>query len=218
MHARAQLPIDRLAACWRRLYHHSPPARLSAELIRRYAEPHRHYHSERHVLHLLSEFDTVKPHMQQPDLVELALWAHDCIYQIGSTDNERRSADWLLTHLPTAAPPEHAEQLTALIMATVHIGIPEPQGDARWLNDLDLASLALPWTQFVMDSRHLYQETLSAAPDTTPETFSAGQQRFLGALFQREHLYWTEHFRTTRETQARDNFRRLQATGAGLLR
>lgn len=218
MHSPARLPIDRLAACWQRLYHRPPPAGLGAELSRRYAEPHRHYHTAHHIRHLLSEFDAVKTRIQNPDRVELAIWAHDVIYDIGATDNERRSADWLLAQLPATAPPEHAARLETLIMATVHIDIPEPQGDTCWLIDLDLASLSLSWAHFVTDSRHLYQETLSAFPDTAPQTFSANQQRFLGALFQRDQLYWTDHFRATRETQARDNFRRLQANGAAILR
>ena len=61
-------------------------------LVRAYGEPQRAYHSLQHLEECLSVFDEAKGFMQQPDLIEMALWFHDAVYDPKSSENEALSA------------------------------------------------------------------------------------------------------------------------------
>src|SRR5262245_66185655 len=50
-------------------------------LAERYAEPHRYYHTSRHIAECLAEVDHVRHLARDPVAVELALWFHDAIYE-----------------------------------------------------------------------------------------------------------------------------------------
>ena len=67
---------------------------MTPELEARYAEPHRHYHTRRHIEQCLQFLDLV------PDLTDgerrtltWAIWWHDAIYDPEAPDNEARSAE-----------------------------------------------------------------------------------------------------------------------------
>src|SRR5579871_998988 len=63
------------------------------ELVARYGEPHRHYHTLAHVGACLVWLDWFAGSAVHPEEVELALWFHDTVYALGDADNERRSAE-----------------------------------------------------------------------------------------------------------------------------
>lgn len=46
-------------------------------LVKRYQEPHRAYHTLKHIIDCLNEFEEVKPLLQNPNAVEMALLFHD---------------------------------------------------------------------------------------------------------------------------------------------
>ena len=49
-------------------------------LLDRYAEPHRRYHSTAHLAEVLDRIDELRGSAAFPDLVRLAAWFHDAIY------------------------------------------------------------------------------------------------------------------------------------------
>ena len=65
---------------------------LFDELLSRYREPHRHYHTIEHVDACLVWLDWYRGVAERPELVELALWFHDAVYDPTAGDNEARSA------------------------------------------------------------------------------------------------------------------------------
>ncbi|MBM4363708.1 MAG: N-methyl-D-aspartate receptor NMDAR2C subunit, partial [Deltaproteobacteria bacterium] len=69
-----------------------PGAAVFAELVARYAEPHRRYHTLSHIEACLAWLDWLSGVAERPQEVELALWFHDSIYELGGHENERRSA------------------------------------------------------------------------------------------------------------------------------
>jgi len=89
-------------ARWHRLWHSlggsQPDDRLLAELLARYAEPPRAYHTLQHLAECLSHFDGVCALAQRPSEVEVTLWFHDAIYETQPRDpghdNEEASAQW----------------------------------------------------------------------------------------------------------------------------
>jgi predicted metal-dependent HD superfamily phosphohydrolase len=64
------------------------------ELVARYSEPHRKYHTLQHLAECLAHVEAVGHLAEQPGEVEIALWFHDGIYDTQGHDNERQSADW----------------------------------------------------------------------------------------------------------------------------
>src|SRR5690349_10108880 len=118
-----------------------PPRQLHDEVVARYGEPHRHYHTARHLDECFAYFDQIGQFAAHPAEVALALWFHDAIYQPRRQDNEERSADWArATAIAAGAPTASAERVHALIMATRHDALPQSV-DGEVLVDIDLAIL-----------------------------------------------------------------------------
>ena len=85
-----------LMQAWMRLLAPYPSvedgAGAGARLIEAYAEPHRRYHDVRHLREVLGHIDELAPAAQDADLVRLAAWFHDAVYDPIRADNEDVSA------------------------------------------------------------------------------------------------------------------------------
>lgn len=107
-------------------------------LLTRLREPHRHYHNLTHIRHCLMVYDRGP---RQDDVVELALWLHDAIYDPQAHDNEERSANWcsaLAREAGIATP--LSERAHACILATRHRQIPSCDDECLTVS-IDLAIL-----------------------------------------------------------------------------
>src|SRR5215213_4140817 len=83
---------------------------LGENLITRYSEPHRHYHTTKHLLDVLTMIDQLADD-HDLFLVQLAAWYHDAVYAIpaGQISNEEASARLVRlteTHQPGPRDPE----------------------------------------------------------------------------------------------------------------
>ncbi|ERY52520.1 hypothetical protein Q057_05062 [Pseudomonas aeruginosa BL03] len=90
------LDRQRWDALWQRLGG-NPPADAFDALLAAYGGADRHYHSDRHILACLEHFDRWRQLALRPDLVELALWTHDLVYDTQRQDNEAASGAGLRT-------------------------------------------------------------------------------------------------------------------------
>ena len=61
-----------------------------------YGEAWRTYHNMEHIGACLTYFDRCRDVANHPDAIEMAIWFHDCIYEVGNTNNEALSRDWFL--------------------------------------------------------------------------------------------------------------------------
>ncbi|HXH03051.1 MAG TPA: hypothetical protein VNN09_06985 [Candidatus Competibacteraceae bacterium] len=189
----------RFRALWRRCGG-ADAGRVYAELARRYAEPHRRYHTMRHIRRCLAEFDRARPWIAEPDLVELALWCHDVIYHPGAADNEQRSADWLRER--AAGRIAAVERVATLILATTHCADPVDPA-ARYTVDIDLAGLGCDRAVFRRDGAALRAEQLTAG--LAPAQCCRRERSFLAALLARPRIFHTEFFAARYEARARRN-------------
>jgi predicted metal-dependent HD superfamily phosphohydrolase len=72
------------------------------ELIARYGEPHRRYHTMIHVEDCLTQVRaSTDLTADQRDLLETAIWFHDAIYDATRHDNEAESARLAVERLTT---------------------------------------------------------------------------------------------------------------------
>lgn len=111
-------------------------------VLARYAEPHRRYHTLRHLDECFERLEPVRTRAERVGELEMALWYHDAVYAPSASDNEARSADLAVRTLERAGLPEVTrDRVRGLIMATRHEGVAAP-GDAALIVDVDLGILA----------------------------------------------------------------------------
>ncbi len=127
-------------------------------LIRRYREPHRVYHDDRHLLFVLRMVDELADE-QDLYLVRLGAWFHDSVYDVPEREltNEEASARLSVRELSRAGfEQEDLTQVARLVRLTsTHVpGARDPEGEL--LCDADLAVLASEpeaYARYVADIR-----------------------------------------------------------------
>jgi len=191
-------------AIWRALDVDHPPGGLLQALLLRYAEAHRHYHTQAHLDACLAHFGRVRDQARSPHEVELALWFHDAIYDIGAPDNEQRSADWAREALVQAGVDgTGAGRVHALVMVTRHDRAPATL-DESLLLDADLSILGQ--RPAVFDA---YEVQVRAENAAVPEDFFRRRRRgILQHFLDRPRIYHSAYFHEAFEAQARENLRR----------
>lgn len=172
-----------------------------AEIQAHYTESHRAYHTLQHLAECLAHFDRVRPLVEQPTAVELALWCHDVIYDTHRHDNEEASAQWAQQLLQeVGASQELCQQVTTLIRLTQHNAAPVDQ-DGAFLLDIDLAILGASPERFAEYEQQVRQEYAWVAWPA----FCMGRSTILRAFLHRPTIYRTNFFQTRLEAQARTN-------------
>jgi predicted metal-dependent HD superfamily phosphohydrolase len=177
---------------------------LGENLIMRYNEPHRRYHTTRHLLNVLTMIDQLADD-HDVFLVQLAAWYHDAVYAIpeGQVSNEEASARLALRQLSRVGlEQEDLNQIARLVRLTeTHLPGPrDPEGEL--LCDADLAILASnpgDYADYVAAVRAEYA-------DVPEEEFLAGRLSALIPFVDREI------FRTAKGRQLTDAARANLAT------
>lgn len=178
---------------WNNLQQRLPSLTDFAEIVRRYAEPHRAYHTLAHIEHGLREFDAA-PRAQDPLAVELAIWFHDVVYDTHAIDNEERSATLVRPLCPRAA---------EMVLASRHDRVPDDP-DARLFVDIDLSILGQSPDRF-----NAYEAQIRREYAWVPgPIYLARRRKILSSFLKRSSLYATAHFRERYEAQARANLSR----------
>jgi predicted metal-dependent HD superfamily phosphohydrolase len=187
------------------------PAAASPVFDRLYAAwsaESRRYHNVEHLIDCLRELDGANARVPTADLVELALWYHDVVYEPRAGDCEERSARMLvLDAAALAIPLASAMDAAALVRATQHGALSDAARSvgADLVADIDLSILGRDVLRF-MDYEFSVEEEYAPA-STIRFRFARG--RFLATLLDREPLFRTEHFHSRYEERARGHIRAL---------
>ena len=193
---------------WRGMWQQLGAARvdptLHKELASRYAEPHRKYHTLRHLEECFAHFDGARALAEHAPEVELGLWFHDAIYEVKRDDNEARSAAWARrSALEAGVPADACERVHALVMATRHQALAQG-GDAQLLVDVDLSILGAAPQRFDEYERQIREEYTWVPAFLFRRKRAAILEEFLA----RPSIFSTGHFRERFEEQARANLER----------
>lgn len=207
-----------LRARWQALMTRLGPDRPAADaawdaLVRHYSEPHRAYHNLSHIMALLRQADSERVHVARPEIVELAIWFHDVIYDPHVHDNELRSATWARHALQAMRiDMDVIKGVEQCILATEKHELP-PQhiADLPLFLDLDLAILGAS-----DESYRRYSQVIRAEYDWIPEqAYRAGRAEILKRFIARPALYFTPEIAERYEARARQNIEwELQELGA----
>jgi predicted metal-dependent HD superfamily phosphohydrolase len=200
---------------WRRLWEslgaQTVPQGLLNQLLGRYSEAHRRYHTLQHLRECFANFDAARSLAREPQLVELALWFHDAVYDPQRQDNEERSAQWAhASILAAGCDGAKADRVRDLVLATRHGLAAAPAGtdpELDLLLDVDLAILGAAWPRFADSSRDIRTE-YAHVPEAD---FRSGRARVLQGFLDRPRIYRTEAFHGALEARARENLQRALA-------
>ncbi|MEU4829354.1 metal-dependent phosphohydrolase [Streptosporangium sp. NPDC023615] len=171
---------EKLMTRWRALA--GPGAeRLGRELIARYEEPHRRYHTTAHLEAVLAGVDALAGHAEHPDLVRMAAWFHDAVYDPRRGDNEERSARLAERALPGTGPaPEAVATVARLVRLTLTHDPAPGDADGAVLCDADLAILGAPEEVYAAYAAAVREE-YAFVPD---EAFRTGRAAVLRSLLE----------------------------------
>lgn len=158
---------------------------IIADLLKRYSEPHRHWHTSHHIDQMLS---TLAEWCDEPDpTLVLATLFHDAIYVAGYHTNEEQSAALAAKQLASLnAPQAVIEKVRSMILATrSHSQVADR--DTALLIDADMAILGA--------GPALYQHYSAAVrhehENISPTRYRAGRILFLVGCLMRPGLFQT---------------------------
>lgn len=174
------------------------------QLASHYSEPHRHYHTLDHVAACLNWLDQYHHLAEDPLCLELALWAHDVIYDPRASDNEARSADWFAQHFADSdLTDQQRARVHELILATIHPH-PPTDPDMALLQDIDLSILGADAELY-----DRYEGWIRQEYDFVPEAaFRKGRSAVLQSFLDQEVIYHTAEARERLELRAGENLSR----------
>ncbi|WP_223166477.1 HD domain-containing protein [Nonomuraea sp. SYSU D8015] len=193
---------DALVAGWVALAGGSPASRATgAELIARWAEPHRRYHTPHHLAAVLAAIDHLAEQADDPVAVRLAAWFHDAVYDGRPGWDEERSAQLAQARLPRCGvpAPRVAEVARLVRLTAAHETLADGDADGAVLCDADLAVLGGPgYDAYARAIREEYAHV----PD---DLFRKGRAEVLRRLLATPRLYRTAKARDLWEDRARAN-------------
>ena len=177
------------------------------QLASHHSEPHRHYHTLDHVTACLNWLDQYRHLAEDPLCIELALWAHDVIYDPRASGNEARSADWFAQQFADSTLTDaQRDRVHTLILATIH---PHPPTDADMalLQDIDLSILGAD-----IELYDRYEGSIRQEYDFVPEeAFRKGRSGVLRSFLDQDVIYHTAELSERLEMSARNNLKRALA-------
>lgn len=180
---------------------------LWQEIEAHYTQSHRYYHTLDHIKAMLGHFDQVKELLDDPDLVEAAIWYHDIIYKTQAThpdqsfDNEKESADLACNRLKNTS--LDLKKLHSMILLTKHGAESPKTQDEAFLVDIDLSILGRP-VHIYNGYAQLVRQEYSFVPKSL---YKAGRSSILKEFLSQERIYKTDYFFNRFETSARSNIK-----------
>lgn len=174
-----------------------------ARLLECYAEPQRAYHTLQHLEECLLILDDAKAVglIAKPDLVEMALWFHDAVYDPQGNENEELSAQMAVEALGEG---QLSREVARLILLTKSHQPGDGPNDA-WIIDIDLAIFAQP-----MERVREYERQIRAEYAWVPQAvYVEKRAEILTGFLKRGQIYLTEWARERYESQAQENLRAL---------
>ncbi|MGN9842808.1 HD domain-containing protein [Nonomuraea sp. H19] len=191
-----------LAGDWASLAGDAPVSRaIGAELIARWSEPHRRYHTLDHLAAVLDAATHLAGEAADPAAVRLAAWFHDAVYDGRPGWDEERSAQLAQSRLPRCGLPAAriAEVARLVRLTAAHDTLAAGDANGAVLCDADLAVLGSPgYDAYAAAIRQEYAHVPG-------DLFRKGRADVLRRLLAMPRLYRTGRARELWEERARAN-------------
>ena len=177
---------------------------LGDDLIARWAEPHRRYHTLEHLERVLDGVDEFGDFADDVAAVRYAAWFHDAVYDGGpdSADNEERSAQLAEAELPALqVPDKQVAEVARLVRLTKGHAVTDGDHNGSVLCDADLAVLGSTPDAYAAYA-HAIREEYADIPD---DQFRSGRAAILRGLLEQPELFRTPVAAERYEKRARAN-------------
>ncbi|MCT7351548.1 hypothetical protein N4P33_05100 [Streptomyces sp. 15-116A] len=180
------------------------PTPYADNLLARWQEPQRHYHTLTHLTAVLDHIDELEAYADDPDVVRLAAWFHDAVYQPERSENEERSARLAERALVEAGvPDDKVAEVARLVRLTVAHDPADDDRDGQVLCDADLAILGSPPWAYAHYTAAVREEYHFVPADA----FREGRAAVLRQLLDLPRLFRTPYGQERWEATARYNIR-----------
>ncbi|WP_369366169.1 hypothetical protein AB5L52_24400 [Streptomyces sp. CG4] len=174
------------------------PAPYADNLLTRWQEPQRRYHTVAHLTAVLDRIDVLEKYADDPDVVRLAAWFHDAVYHPERSENEERSARLAERALPEAGVPrDKTAEVARLVRLTVTHDPADDDRDGQVLCDADLAILAAPPSAYAAYTAEVREEYHFVPNDAFREGRSGILRQLLGLPRLFRTPYGQEHWEAT---------------------
>lgn len=171
-----------------------------------YREPHRHYHTERHLRECMSLLNDNIHLFSRPAEVKLALYFHDIVYDPKSSTNEIESANYAVNFLRSINAPDTLQQrIHDLVMMTATHKPPFKDYDAYLMIDIDLAILGSSPDRF----KEYQQQIRKEFKHVDRHEFIQARNEFLKKFLDYDTIFHTPYFRGHYERSAKENITKL---------
>ena len=185
--------------------------RSGADLLTRWTEPGRRYHTTRHLVEMFWALEELENAGEIDDhqsaIARLAAWFHDAVYHPGAShgSNEADSATLARDHLlQVGLREDDIDTIQRMIRVTVNHDAHHEEPLEAAFQDADLWILSAPVERFDGYCNQVRQE-YEEVPDTA---FQKERTAILEALLHRDTIYRTSHALHAWETAARVNLGR----------
>ncbi|MDY7013311.1 MAG: hypothetical protein SVX43_06835 [Cyanobacteriota bacterium] len=172
-------------------------------LLCRYTEPHRKYHNLSHIESMLGEFLQLKPKLEEPDLVLIALYFHDAIYNTTSKTNEEDSANLCAEQMTKLGfRRDEIKKVADMILATKSDRF-SPERNPNLLVDIDRSILGSRLADYQSYAKGIRDEYLTSGFST--QQYCAGRiDLFLNMQLAKTTIFISPEFAHL-DSQARQN-------------
>ncbi|MET8246057.1 hypothetical protein ABZV31_17515 [Streptomyces sp. NPDC005202] len=178
------------------------PVPYADNLLARWQEPQRRYHTLTHLIAVLDHIDVLEQYADDPDVVRLAAWFHDAVYRPDRSENEERSARLAERALPEAGVcGRKTAEAARLVRLTLTHDPADDDRNGQVLCDADLAILASPPSAYAAYTAAVREEYHFVPNDA----FREGRAAILRRLLALPRLFRTPYGETTWEQTARYN-------------
>ncbi len=177
---------------------------LFSNIISKYSEDTRQYHNTKHIQKMLDLSLEFTDELIDSDVVQLAIFYHDIIYNSLSRTNETDSAALAVQQLSkTNFPTEKIKLIEQFILSTQkHFPLLE-NADLHYFLDFDLEILGTEHAVYID-----YAEKIRKEYKWVPSfLYNKNRKKVLQHFLEREHIYYTETFRNRYEAIAIENIK-----------
>jgi predicted metal-dependent HD superfamily phosphohydrolase len=180
---------------------------VGADLLRRWAEPQRRYHTSRHLVEMFWALEDLEKAgeigAREGTVGRLAAWFHDAVYEplAAPGANEAASAELAVGDLSAlGTDDDDVDAVRRLVLATETHDLPGGGLPAAF-HDADLWILSAPAERYAEYTAQVREE-YAAVPD---EAFAAGRSALLRPFLDRDFIYATQTAREQWGERARLN-------------
>lgn len=176
-----------------------------------YSAPGRHYHNLDHINWCLAELEQCSTHFglsaDEIEILKIAIWWHDAVYNPYSKLNEVNSANLFHKNCTDNfidrmnKPKMHAIMDMILLTARHTSCLSLSNQLEQILLDIDLASLGYDHTTFLRNNGNIRKEYYFV----DQETYCKASISFLQTMLEKKRIYYTDYFYDKYEQQARSN-------------